>query len=602
MHVYGDGQRRERPRAKLARVQVALRRAAAAPTGIARHALWIEALIEAGELLQGVADAVGDEALGRCDDDALVRCDDDAVDGATALALALAHACLHSWRHGFAAPPDVDVRTALARCAGLGWPAWIDVRRCEGYAFYALYPEGHGMAALAASASGAMQGGGHSRVLGLRSIGTSLAAMVAAGLDAPRFDTLRPAGHPFARTAAALPPGPAHDAAVVDEGPGLSGSSFAAGLGALVQAGVAPSRVHLFPSHPHGPGAQASDAARALWRTQPVHAVGIDALIGGRAAPPQRLLDWVRADLPGPVAPDWLDVGGGRWRSLHGDMAGRLPAQPQMERLKFLLPAQRGGGAWLLRFAGLGRAGRAAFARRRVLAAAGFGPSVQGLWHGFTAERWLPEARPLPLWAAAQSPPRAWLVDRLADYLAFRARHLPAPAQAGASLATLVAMAHHNIAQGLGEAAAPAWAAWCGAWPAAMLAAPLRRVQTDNRLHAWEWLWDGERLRKADAVDHAHAHDLVGCQPIAWDVAGALAEFALDADERQRLLHRMRAQGCALQPDLLALCEPLYAAFQLGAFTLAAQSAPPADAPALHTKAAGYAQALKLKLGLKGAA
>ena len=56
----------------------------------------------------------------------------------------------------------------------------------------------------------------------------------------------------------------------------------------------------------------------------------------------------------------------------------------------------------------------------------------------------------------------------------------------------------------------------------------VRRVETDNRLHAWEWLHtpDG-RLLKTDALDHHAGHDLIGCQDITWDIAGATVELDL---------------------------------------------------------------------------
>ena len=41
----------------------------------------------------------------------------------------------------------------------------------------------------------------------------------------------------------------------------------------------------------------------------------------------------------------------------------------------------------------------------------------------------------------------------------------------------------------------------------------VRRIETDNRMHAHEWLVrpDGSLL-KADAVDHCEAHDLIGAR------------------------------------------------------------------------------------------
>ncbi|WP_295526963.1 hypothetical protein [uncultured Pseudacidovorax sp.] len=586
MIVYGDGRRQERSRAKLARVCIGLRRARALAPGIVRHARLVEALIEAGELLQGVSDAVGDEVLSYGVT--------PGVDSVRQLTLALARCCLHSWCYGFALAHDEAVEQAVRDCGRQALPAWVTVHRCEGYAFYALYPEGHGMAALQMRESGALSGE-HTRVLGLRSIGTSLAAMVAAGLRAPGFDTLRPHGHPFDRQAGSLPPANwAPDAVVVDEGPGLSGSSFLAGVEALRRAGVPRPRVHLFPSHGHGPGPAASPQARLLWREQPVHYLEFDEVAGAAALPPHRLVDWVRDALHG-VRGDMHDLSGGAWRAWHGWGARALPAQVHMERLKFLLPAE--GGDWLLRFAGLGRGGRLACARRHLLARHGFCPPVQGLWHGFMAERWLAHARPLPLWAPAQKPTRGLLLERLAEYLGFRGTHLPAPEAAGATREVLLDMAGHNIAKGLGEEGARAWLAWRQALPPVALGVPLRRVFTDNRLHAWEWLWDGRTLLKADAVDHAVAHDLVGCQPLEWDVAGAAVEFSLDAAERHWLMERLRTVGVPVQSALLALYLPLYAAFQLGAFTMALQAAPEVEKATLGREVRRYAQWLRRLLG-----
>ena len=76
-------------------------------------------------------------------------------------------------------------------------------------------------------------------MLGVRSIGTSLSAVVAAVLGERGCDvatwTVRPHGHPFDRRLA-LGPGLAArlsersdaELLVVDEGPGMSGSTFAA--------------------------------------------------------------------------------------------------------------------------------------------------------------------------------------------------------------------------------------------------------------------------------------------------------------------------------------------------------------------------------------
>jgi hypothetical protein len=72
-------------------------------------------------------------------------------------------------------------------------------------------------------------------------------------------------------------------------------------------------------------------------------------------------------------------------------------------------------------------------------------------------------------------------------------------------------------------------------------------------------------------VDHAAAHDLIGAQDIAWDVAGAKVEFDLDDGETQALLDAM-SDETKPQTGLMELMETAYLAFQLGAYTLAAEA------------------------------
>ena len=80
------------------------------------------------------------------------------------------------------------------------------------------------------------------------------------------------------------------------------------------------------------------------------------------------------------------------------------------------------------------------------------------------------------------------------------------------------------------ELAGPDLAETIGARLDALGTPDLAPVRIDGRLHAWEWLVlaDGSLL-KTDAIDQAAGHDLIGCQDIAWDVAGAAVEFALSS-------------------------------------------------------------------------
>ncbi|BDG07474.1 hypothetical protein [Anaeromyxobacter paludicola] len=547
MRVYGDRLRREAPREKLARLGALLGDARAAG-GRARHDLLLDALVEAGELAQGVLDArfAAEGADGRSPEG----------DAAMALAGGVARALWSSWRSGFSRvewPPGA-LALAVARA---GLPATVEVKAPEGYAFYALYPEAYGEAAEALAPAGARL-----RVIGLRSVGTGLAALVAAAAGATRAPvTLRPVGHPFARRLAVsaalereLVGDPEARYAVVDEGPGLSGSSFAA-VGRWLEArGVAPERIHLLPGHDGEPGGVNPEAA-AAYRRWPRRAVSFEALhreAGGIAA-------WA-APLIGLALEPPRDLSGGAWRALVCGAPPWPPADPPRERRKLLVRTR--AGPWLLRFAGLGRSGAAALRRARALARAGFAAEVAGLARGFLVQRWV-EARPLPQAAV----PRAALLARVAEYLAFRAAALPAGAGEGAAPGELLEMARTNLAEG-GEAAALR-ALEAAAAPLDAISAGARPIEVDGKLQPWEWLVAGDgRLLKADAVDHCAAHDLVGCQDLLWDVAGAEAELALSRGELGELLGRLRAAGARPEAHL-AFYRLAYRAFQLGRARLA---------------------------------
>lgn len=576
MQVFADIVVEAAARRELAGLRQALQRTFRMAPGLERHGRLVAALIAAGELAQGLADAPACTA---------------AADAALALAESLAGACAQSWDSDFADCGPPRQARALDACAALVPPELaVQLRRPEGYAFYALYPEAY----LEAARLQAPRGGASSswQVWGLRSIGTSLAPMVASGLGAGGTRTLRPVGHPFARRVAAPHAWVDRAAAchaVVDEGPGLSGSSMAAVAAWLGEAGVAQARVHFFASHGHGPGPQADEAVRATWRQVQVHVADADRILLHAPRPAHRLETWVAARV-GPLRSPLQDISGGRWRSLHEGAAQELPVHPMRERRKFLATSDQ--GRWLVKFAGLGAEGPRKLARAQLLAAAGFSPAPAGLCHGFLVERWRDDLRPLA--GAPQGPGRARLIDRIADYLGFRARHFAAPASPGSPLQQLWEMGRANTEEAFGPAAASGWAGWQAQLPA--LAREVRRIETDNRMHAWEWLSDGETLLKTDALDHHAGHDLVGCQDLAWDVAGAALEWSLAPRELERLVQRLAAHGHALHPRLLSLMRLCYAAFELGRCREAEAALQGADRLRMQAQAARYESALRSAL------
>ena len=550
MLVYGDRVRRTTTADQAERLVAALAEVGCRPSGLENHARLTTAFITAGELFQGIADAEF-EAAG-CDDQS------PAQGAAMTILVELGRALGRSWDSDFRATgaPHLAALADLPRQA----PQGITCRLAEGYAYYAVYPEAYYQVAREMAWTPPL------RILGLRNIGASLSAMVAASLDAEPPATVRPVGHPFERRLALsarlrqnLSPTPGLRYVVVDEGPGLSGSSFAAADEALGELGANPDQVIFLPSHGGQPGAACTQARRERWSRSRRHFLDFDALCLSPATPPARRLDtWVEG-VVGPLEAPLRDISAGVWRAVKAVSA---PAIPALERRKFIAVSER--GEWLVKFAGLGASGEDRLARATALSAAGFIPPVAGLRHGFLVETWLGRAG-TPDFARLD---RSALLARLANYIGFRARAFPALAEEGADLAQLVRMAQVNLVEALGPVHA--------AGPLARLAnAAARRpasraVHIDGRMHAWEWLAppDG-RLLKADALDHSCQHDLIGCQDPAWDVVGAAIELGLSSAETEDLAARVGRQcNRRLDPDLLDAFFVCYPAFQIGLWSL----------------------------------
>jgi hypothetical protein len=557
--VYGDRVSRRDVRESFDGIQRALEQIEAIGPGEQRHGAAVGALLAAGELAQALADGSFEET-GRDGPDAR-------ADAAMRLAVALAGLVWSSHRSAWR---DIgatgEAHAALAPLARLDLPRTLAVRSTEGFEHYALYPETYAEAAAAA-------GNGFAPVIvAIRTIGTTLGAMVAAGCGADAVPlTVRPVGHPFQRrlalsraTSRALRRDRHRTFAVVDEGPGLSGSSFAAALDALDDAGVPLDNVHVFPSH-LGPAPLASAATRRLWSRVTKHCRPFEATFLGDGA--NGLQRWTEA-LTGPQIAPPEDIGGGRWRARHFASAEQWPpAHVGQERRKYLLRTR--DGTFVARFAGIGRSGERRLARARRLADGGFGAPVLGLRHGFLVERWLERGRPLA--AAAASVARSRVVGQVGRYLAFRARDAASTHdQGGATAGQLLDMAIANATEELGDRgrALEAFAGWLAA-----LQSAARPVAIDGRLHAWEWLvLPDQRLMKTDAVDHCEAHDLIGAQDIAWDVAGAAVELGLAPDEIDVVRGTLRDAHVELPPEALAFYRACYLAFQLGYYRMAAQA------------------------------
>lgn len=463
--------------------------------------------------------------------------------------LAAAHVyCGKPWRGRVLAELEALAKLDLPRQAGGGIS--------EGYAWYGLYPEMYLEAARRLYYATRPE---RAFVLGIRNIGASLSAVVAAALEdlgcVVDSCTVRPHGHPFDRRLVLAPElalrlsrQAAHVYAIVDEGPGLSGSSMASVASALSGLGIPDSQIVFLPSWEPSGDAFFSEAARERWRRHPKYCVSFE-----EAMP-----------LPGA-----LDLSAGRWRRLLYSDESLWPAvQPQHERRKYL------AGDVLLKFAGLGPYGPPRLDRARRLAAAGFCPRALGLDNGFLRTSFV-EGRPL----SGLRDVTPALLDTMARYLAHLRAHFASPHPA--PFDELAEMVRINTGYEAPEELRPAL---CDA-PA---------VAIDGRMLPHEWILTAEGYQKTDAVDHHDDHFFPGCQDIAWDIAGASLEFGMDPAplaEKYAALSGDRGIGRRLPFYMRA-----YAAWHLGYATLAATAtAGTPEAARFQQLAARYARAARPK-------
>ena len=550
--VYRDGGRRVDCARELARLRSG---AAATPASAdARLAL----LIEVAEFEAGVADALAPEA--------------DSVEPVCEVLREITVHAAHAWldalegeRADRTAAMGTSERLALLR--ELPLPRTIELRVSEGYAYYALYPDTYVASARRfADATGVRR----AHVIGIRSIGTSLSAVVAAALQRGGCDaattTVRPRGHPFDRElriggdlAARL----RRDATlgahflIVDEGPGISGSSFAAVVCWLRAAGVAPERIVLFPSWDPDPAALRSRTAQRIWREHSRYCGG-----SGASSTPTRAF--------GIDAPS-ADFSAGRWRqSLAGEPEHWPAAHPQHERWKVFVPSEQR----LIRFAGLGHYGTAIETRARTLAGLGIGAQPGALRSGFLDLPFVDGSALVRCESRDDARTIGTYIGRVAA--AF-------PTGAVVDVEGLNDMIQTNL-QGIVTI------------PRLEAAAEVQVAALDGRMLAHEWIRTGNGLVKVDALDHHADHFFPGPQSPAWDLAGAEIELRMDGAQAGEMIGAFAQVAAGADARRwLPFYRVAYAAFRFGYTTLAATTLKGTGDEARFTRAAAYYSQCALK-------
>ncbi|MCK6546526.1 hypothetical protein L6R52_11810 [Myxococcota bacterium] len=457
----------------------------------------------------------------------------------------------------------------------------LEVKVPEGFAYHGLHPEQyvHAARVVAHEVEGTRERG-VVVVVGLRTIGTTLSAVVTAELRrlgvASERTTVRPIGHPSSRDVPALeraelvPPrgqGRVLRALVVDEGPGLSGSSMVAVARLLVRRGVDRRVIRFLPGHAGGPGPRASRVVRTWWAKTP-----------RVVAPPptesvlRRIAEHV-STRSGEVIVDVEDLSGGLWRRAVYASKARWPAVAvEHERPKYRLTSSR-GRRWLAKLFGYPwttprviTAVERALEEVRDVAELGYGPRPIGAWEGWLVVPWI-DGEPLEAteWSDV-------VQGRVADYLSKRTGRLLFGADLFGALEHLRRLLVVNAESLVG----PRIAAYLDALASAPLdeaahGRGLVRRYADGHVAPHEWIraLDGS-IVKVDVTGHDTDHTGIGVLPEIWDLAAVIVEWALGPDRAGAFLADWEGRsGRRADPGLLEIAIAAYTATRAAQATVA---------------------------------
>lgn len=386
-------------------------------------------------------------------------------------------------------------------------PSHVRCAHPEGFSYYGLHPLD--FADLVAKIHSHLKS--RVAVIGIRSVGATLGAIVAAALRArgtiAERITVRPEGEPYERRAAFTPAQlqwiqeelQKHaDFAVVDEGPGFSSSTFLSVARALLAAGVPDSSIVLLCSRPF-PAHLDSSALHREWRRFRSYRIEY-----GRRVPRTA----------------GRSLGNGAWRDfLFSDRAHWPACWTDQERIKHFST----DGKTFFKFEGFGRYGHRARQQAAALEQAGFSPRLNDYDSGYAGYEFV-RGRPL-----SQRDLTAALLEHMAAYCAFRVSNFPSEY---ADPALLGDMLRVNLRTEFGI-------------QDFKLEIPVKRpVYPDCRMLPHEWLFTpGRNILKSDAVGHGEGHQLPGPADIAWDLAGTIVEWQLPAAVADYFLRSYRRQS-----------------------------------------------------------
>lgn len=512
----------------------------------------IELLIETGELETGITDFY-------CFDKDLIN---NQIAICRKITMCAGNIVYFLWKHGILLKNEIY--NAIEHVNNLKTekiPQTINNSVPEGFVYYGLYPETYLEAAENFYKEIKPE---NVTVIGLRSIGTQLSAIVAALLENCNCNvntfTVRPQGHPFDRFLKL-------DSSVidkircdnrsyvilVDEGPGLSGSSIGGSLREMIKLGIQDEKLVIFPSWMSDENNFISENAKTMWKKCRKYVGSFEN-------------QWVKNHKLENILKKKIifDISSGRWRGKKFKDESEYPAvNPQHERRKYLIEddSYKGSSRWLAKFVGLGKYGRKSVLRADILSEFGFSPHIHKLKSGFAVMEYV-DGKPL-----SSKDKNSSLFDFVIKYLSCINQNMTVSNQ-NVSYDHMMEMIYCNIEEGLGSD-------WCqfieDKLKMTSHAYEESPVSIDGRMMPQDFLKTPDGILKVDHIEHNSDQFFYGCQNIAWDVVGFCVEFNLDHIQTDQFIKQFKTVDPHIHSKT-PFFMVAYLAFRLGYVTLAAKS------------------------------
>lgn len=457
------------------------------------------------------------------------------------------------------------IRNTINKIRVMETPGNIKVNVPEGFVYYGLYPETY---IDAADRFYEKYEPGNVVCIGIRSIGTQLSALVSAQLINNNCNvhsfTVRLKGHPFSRylVLSRELENFVRDNnhlwfIIVDEGPGLSGSTIGGTVNKLLILGVDPKKIVIFPSWESDGRNFVSKTAREIWP-------GFEKFVGEF----QHL--WIKSGkLETGFNCDILkEFSAGLWRKHLIQSEKDYPAvHPHHEKRKYLLKGKgkENNTILLAKFAGLGNYGKEIIKRGIVLGKSRFCPEIRGYANGFVIMPFI-EGVPMKPENVDEE-----FIKFVAEYFALINNEFTA--ELTATWENMTAMILQNTTEGLGSEWVENAQRVIKQFPSSSYQHNV--VAIDGHVMSHEWIKTENGFKKVDSLEHWSDQFFIGCQNIAWDIAGFIIEFELEEKMKRKLVdHYIRLTNDVDIESRLPFYLTAYCAFRIGYITLANLSVP----------------------------